>query len=462
MTENNEDPLRRYIDDRLHSVEQQLPFNEHAERDVLTAILCDSTLIWRVKEIISHQDFMFGMHSHIFKAMSQLAIANEAITAVTIDNKMQANGQQIPGGGIIYISNMIVGHPGFSINATLDLAIIIKNKSRARAGILRCREVESALKTESDDSTHIIGRAATQFFELGHDIRNPGLTPIGESIAVAIAEAQRAGQLQSTVTGLATGLIDVDTKSSGWQPHDLIIVAARPSMGKTALMLNWATHAAIELGKKVPIFSLEMSKTKLTHRIICARTGIDSQRFKNGFLTADEWRRVAEEGEVIANSGIYIDDSAAISTGYMQGKLNALVSEDGVPIDLICVDYMQMMSANRSGGNRYEEITQISRELKALAKLFNCPVVALSQLSRAPESRNPPKPIMSDLRESGAIEQDADYVAFIYREAYYKPTLENANLAEILLSKNRNGPTGTCHAIWDETTGNFRNAERNF
>jgi replicative DNA helicase len=294
-------------------------------------------------------------------------------------------------------------------------------------------------------------------FALADERTRQGFTHIQPIAETVLAKVQEYAKREShALTGLSTGFRDLDEKTSGLQKTDLIIIAARPSMGKTALCLTLAQNAAILEGAVVAVFSLEMSKEQLVMRMLSSEAKVDAHRFRTGYLTRDEWGRLAEAIGTLSEAKIFIDDTAGISVLEMRAKTRRLYAEQK-RLDLIVVDYMQLMSGSKKTESRQQEVSQISRELKALAKELQVPVIALSQLSRAPEARNPPKPMMSDLRESGSIEQDADVVAFIYREDYYKPTEENAGIAELLISKQRNGPTGTVKLAFLKEFTRFEN-----
>jgi replicative DNA helicase len=294
-------------------------------------------------------------------------------------------------------------------------------------------------------------------FALAEERTRQGFSHIQPVAETVLAKVQEYAKREShALTGLATGFRDLDEKTSGLQPTDLIIVAARPSMGKTALCLTLAQNAATLEGACVAVFSLEMSKEQLVMRMLSSEARVDAHRFRTGYLTRDEWGRLAQAIGTLSEAKIFIDDTPGISVLEMRAKTRRLVAEQK-KLDLIVVDYLQLMSGSKRSESRQQEVSQISRELKGLAKELGVPVVALSQLSRAPEARNPPRPMMSDLRESGSIEQDADVVCFIYREDYYKPTDENAGIAEILISKQRNGPTGTVKLAFLKEFTRFEN-----
>ncbi|MDQ3221416.1 MAG: replicative DNA helicase, partial [Acidobacteriota bacterium] len=280
------------------------------------------------------------------------------------------------------------------------------------------------------------------------------IQPVAEKVLEKVQEY--AKRESHALTGLATGFRELDEMTSGLQPSDLIIIAARPSMGKTALCLTMAQNAAITEKAVVGIFSLEMSKEQLVMRMMSSEAKVDASRFRKGILSREEWERLARAIGTLSDAKIFIDDTPGISVLEMRAKARRLAAEQKA-LDLIVVDYLQLMGGSRRNENRQQEVSQISRELKGLAKELNVPVVALSQLSRAPEARNPPRPLMSDLRESGSIEQDADVVTFIYREDYYKPTEENTGMAELIISKQRNGPTGTVKLAFLKEFTRFEN-----
>ena len=426
---------------REQYLEKPLPSSTESERLILGAILLDNQLISQAIEKLSAEDFYSPLHRRIFKAMTALFERSERIDPILIGEELKKDGAIESIGGVASITNLTYGLPHFS--DIFDYCKVVKDKSIVRNLIKVCNQITSEALAEEDDAKNVLDNAERMIFALADERTRQGFThiqPIAENV---LAKVQEFAKREShALTGLSTGFRDLDEKTSGMQKTDLIIVAARPSMGKTALCLTLAQNAATLEKAVVAVFSLEMSKEQLVMRMLSSEARVDAHRFRTGYLTRDEWGRLAEAIGTLSNAKIFIDDTPGISVLEMRAKVRRLATEQK-KLDLIVVDYLQLMSGGKRSESRQQEVSQISRELKALAKELQVPVVALSQLSRAPEARNPPRPMMSDLRESGSIEQDADVVAFIYREDYYKPSEENAGVAELLIAKQRNGPTGT-------------------
>jgi replicative DNA helicase len=440
---------------REQYLEKPLPSSAESERVILGAILLDNQLLTQAIEKLNVEDFYSPLHRRIFKAMTALFEKSERIDPILIGEELKKDGSIESIGGIATITNLTYGLPHFS--DIFDYCKVVKDKSIVRNLIKVCNQITSEALSEEDDAKDVLDNAEKMIFALADERTRQGFShiqPIAESVLAKVQEY--AKRETHALTGLSTGFRDLDEKTSGLQKTDLIIVAARPSMGKTALCLTLAQNAAIMEKAVVAVFSLEMSKEQLVMRMLSSEAKVDAHRFRTGYLTRDEWGRLAEAIGTLSEAKIFIDDTAGISVLEMRAKTRRLFAEQK-KLDLIVVDYMQLMSGSKKTESRQQEVSQISRELKALAKELQVPVVALSQLSRAPEARNPPRPMMSDLRESGSIEQDADVVAFIYREDYYKPTDENAGIAELLISKQRNGPTGTVKLAFLKEFTRFEN-----
>jgi replicative DNA helicase len=426
---------------REQFLERPLPSSPDSERVILGAILLDNELITQAIEQISPDDFYSPNNRRIFKAMIALFEKGDRIDPILIGEELKKEGSIDSIGGVATITNLTFGLPHFS--DIFDYTKVVKSKAMSRNLIKVCNQITSEALAEEDDAEVILDNAERMIFALADEKTRQGFSHIQPIAETVLAKVQEFAKREShALTGLSTGFRDLDEKTSGLQPTDLIIVAARPSMGKTALCLTLAQNAAILEKAVVAVFSLEMSKEQLVMRMLSSEARVDAHRFRTGYLTRDEWGRLAEAIGTLSNAKIFIDDTAGISVLEMRAKTRRLFAEQK-KLDLIVVDYLQLMSGGKRSESRQQEVSLISRELKGLAKEMNVPIVALSQLSRAPEARNPPRPMMSDLRESGSIEQDADVVAFIYREDYYKPSEENAGIAELLIAKQRNGPTGT-------------------
>lgn len=387
-------------------LEKPLPSSPDSERVILGAILLDNTLISQAIELLKEDYFYIPLHRRVFKAMSALFERGEKIDPILIGEELKKEGQYESSGGIATITNLTFGLPHFS--NIESYAKVVKGKAITRNLIKVCNQITSEALAEEDDAEVILDHAEQAIFALADERSRQGFShvkPIAENVLHKVQEF--AKRESHALTGLATGYRDLDSMTSGLQRTDLIIVAARPSMGKTALCLNIAQNAAILEGAVVAVFSLEMSKEQLVMRMLSSEARVDAHRFRNGFLTRDEWGRLAEAIGTLSEAKIFIDDTPGISPLEMRAKVRRLVAEQK-QLDLIVVDYMQLMSGSgKRNDNRQQEVSQISRELKGLAKEMNVPLIALSQLSRAPEARNPPKPQMSDLRESGCLTGDS-------------------------------------------------------
>ncbi len=441
-------------------LEKPLPSSEESERVILGAILLDNALISQAVELLKPEDFYSPRNRKVFTAMLNLFEKNERIDPILIGEELKKEGQLEAIGGIAAITNYTYGLPHFS--NIQDYAKVVGDKAIVRGLIKVCNQITSKALAEEDDAKEILDEAERMIFALADEKNRQGfahIKPVAEDVLHKVKEYS----LREThaLTGLATGFRDLDQMTSGLQPADLIIVAARPSMGKTALCLTLAQNSALQENATVAFFSLEMSKEQLVMRMLSSEARVNAHRFRTGYLSKEEWGRLAESIGLLSETKIFIDDTPGISVLEMRAKARRLVAEQK-KLDLIIVDYLQLMSGSKRTESRQQEVSQISRELKGLAKELNVPLIALSQLSRAPEARNPPKPMLSDLRESGSLEQDADVVAFIYREEYYAKDPENLddekkNVAEILLMKQRNGPVGTVKLAFLKEFTRFEN-----
>lgn len=441
---------------REQFLERSLPSNEESERAILGAILLDNSLITQVVEHLRPEDLYSPLHRRILAAMIALFEASMSIDPILIGEELKKEGTSLESiGGIAAITNLTYGLPHFSDLG--DYIKVVADKALMRNLIRTCNQITSEALEEEEDAKDILDHAEQMIFALAERRTREGFSavkPIAETVLEKVHEyAQRESH---ALTGLSTGFRDLDEMTSGLQESDLVIVAARPSMGKTALCLTVAQNAAILENAVVGIFSLEMSKEQLVMRMMSSEAKVDAKRFRQGMLSREEWERLGRAIGTLSEAKIFIDDTPGISVLEMRAKVRRLAAEQK-RLDLIVVDYLQLMSGSGRTESRQQEVSKISRELKALAKEMKVPVVALSQLSRAPEARNPPKPMMSDLRESGSIEQDADVVAFIYREDYYKPDEENQGMAELIISKQRNGPTGSIRLAFLKEFTRFEN-----
>jgi len=426
---------------RDQMLERPLPHSADAERAILGAIILDNGLVNQAIELLRPEDFYVRAHYHLFRAMISMSERGAEINPILLGEELRRESALEQVGGIAFISELTYGLPHFTNLA--HYAKVVRDKSLLRQLVKVANKVTSEALEEEDEASVILDHAEQMIFALADERTRQGFIHVKPVADQVLEKIQELGGRGIVLTGLATGFNDLDEMTSGLQPSDLIIVAARPSMGKTALCLTLAQNAAIKAGAVVGVFSLEMSKESLVMRMLCSEGSVDAHKFRSGHLNRDEWARLAGALGKISDAKIFIDDTPGISVLEMRAKSRRLAAEQK-QLDLIIVDYLQLMSgSSRRAESRQQEVSQISRELKGLAKELNVPLVALSQLSRAPEARTDHRPMLSDLRESGSIEQDADVVAFIYREEQYNRTEENAGIAEVIVAKQRNGPTGT-------------------
>lgn len=450
---------------REQSLERALPNSAEAERAILGGVVLDNGLISQAIELLRPEDFYVPSHRRIFLAMIALFERGAEINPILIGEELKKENALESVGGISFITNLTYGLP-HSTNIA-HYAKVVRGKSMLRQLIKASNKITQEALEQEDEPEIILDHAEQAIFQLADERIRQGFVhvkPVAEQLLEKIQEMEGRA---AVLTGLTTGFADLDKMTSGLQRQDLVIVAARPSMGKTSFALMLAENAAIHAGAVVGIFSLEMSKEALVMRMLCSQGNIDAQRFRNGFLSRPEWAQIAKSLGTLADARIFLDDSAAITVLEMRAKARRLAAEQK-KLDLIVVDYLQLMSGSaKRFESRQQEVSQISRELKGLAKELNVPVVALSQLSRAPESRSDHRPQLADLRESGALEQDADVVAFIYREEQYKTPEERNNLpedqknvAELIVAKQRNGPTGTVDLRFTPSSMRFDNLYR--
>jgi replicative DNA helicase len=443
---------------RDQMLERPLPNSSEAERAILGAIILDNALVSQAIEQLKPEDFYVPSHRRIFLAMISLFEHGSEINPILISEELRRDGAVEAVGGLSFISNLTYGLPHFA-NIT-HYAKIVRDKSMLRQLVKACNKITSEALEEEDEAEIILDHAEQAIFALADERTRQGFAHVKPIADAMLEHVQEMAGRSAMLTGLTTGFNDLDSMTSGLQASDLIVVAARPSMGKTALCLTLAQNAAIQAQAVVGIFSLEMSKESLVMRMLSSEARVDAHRFRSGFLSRDEWARLAGALGALAETKIFIDDTPGITVLEMRAKARRLAAEQK-KLDLIIVDYLQLMSgSSRRTESRQQEVSQISRELKALAKELNVPLIALSQLSRAPENRTDHRPQLADLRESGAIEQDADVVAFIYREEQYNRTEENAGIAEIIVAKQRNGPTGVAKLAFLKEFTRFENMWR--
>ena len=434
-----------------------MPHSIEAEQSVIGAMLMDSEAIEIASEMLREEDFYARQYGVLFSAILEMHTKGEAVDPVTLQTRLREKNlpPEIYGSSAIF---ELIDQVPTSANIK-TYAGIVAEKSLLRRMIRANEEIAGACYTQKDDVEEILNQAEKKIFEISQKRDADGFVPIRQIVLNAIDKIEYASHIKGNVTGLSTGFTDLDNRTAGFQPSDLILIAARPSMGKTALVLNIAQHMTLRENRCTAIFSLEMSKEQLTNRLFSMESHVDAQKIRTGDLTEQEWADLIESAGNIGESKLIIDDTPAISVPQMRSKCRKYKMEFG--LEMVIVDYLQLMSGSgRSGESRQQEISDISRSLKALARELNVPVVALSQLSRAVESRPNHRPMLSDLRESGAIEQDADVVMFIYRDDYYNPDSEKKGVAEIIIAKQRNGPIGTVELSWQPALTKFANLAR--
>jgi replicative DNA helicase len=433
--------------------EKTLPHNAEAERTVLGAVLVDGTAFNSAAEILTRDDFYREGHRRIFDAMAALAERSAIIDLVTVKDELAKSAALEAVGGAAYVAGLLDGMPRI-VNVEA-WSRIIKEKAALRNLIHASNRIVQSCYEAEDEPAVILDRAEKAIFDIAEHRLRQGFIGIREIVKESFRTIDQLSQSKELVTGLPTGFVDLDERTSGLQKGDLIIVAARPAMGKTSFCLNLAQYASAKTGETVGIFSLEMAKEQLVLRMLCADARVDAHRLRTGNLQEKDWTRLAKAYADLSASKIFIDDSASLTPLEMRAKCRRLKAEHG--LGLVVIDYLQLCSAPGRAENRQQEIASVSRSLKGLAKELSVPVVALSQLSRAPEARTEKRPQLSDLRESGALEQDADVVMFIYREEEYKPTEENRGVAEIIIGKQRNGPTGMLKLAFIKEYTRFEN-----
>jgi replicative DNA helicase len=421
--------------------ERTLPHNLEAERSVLGAILVHNDAFNLAAQVITELDFFRDAHRRIFEKMIALNERGAAIDFVTLKEELARAGELDEVGGPAYVGSLADGVPR-ATNVEY-YARIVKEKSTLRNLIYAANKILTNAYEAEQESDIILDEAETSIFSIADDRLKAGFVPMRDLVKESFPKIEQLFEQKRLVTGTPTGFVDVDEMTRGFQPGDLIIIAARPSMGKTSLILNISQHVAIQPNMTVGFFSLEMSKESLFIRLLTSEAQIDSHRLMSGAIGQKDYGRISHALESLSAMRLFIDDTANIGVMEMRAKARRLQAEHG--LHLLVVDYIQLMSGRGRFENRTLELAAISRSIKGLAKELNVPIVVLSQLSRAPESRSDHRPQLSDLRESGALEQDADLVILIYRDDVYNkdPNSENAGIAELILAKQRNGPTGT-------------------
>lgn len=446
------------------ALEKSLPHSLEAERAVLGALLLDNALFDQAAEILRPDDFYPDNHRRIYSRMESLYASARAVDLLTLKEELQKDGELETVGGVAYIASLVDGVPRTS--NVEHYARIVKEKSLLRKLIHSANEILVRSFSNEESPLDLLERAEKAIFDISQEKIQSGFLNLQDLLGVAYKNIEALYQRKELITGIPTGFVELDHLTCGFQPSDLVIVAARPGLGKTSFALNVAQYAALHHGKAVGLFSLEMAARQLVTRLLCAEARVDGHKVRSGYLSKEDWNRLARGMSGLSQARIFIDDTPGLSIMEMRSKARRLKVERG--LDLLIVDYLQLMSGSAGGRVRYEnrqqEISAISRGLKALSKELNIPLIAISQLSRAPEQRRGDhRPQLSDLRESGSIEQDADVVLFIYREDFYKKDEElsdESGVAEIIIGKQRNGPLGTVKLAFVDQWTKFENLAR--
>ena len=420
------------------------PHSVESEQSILGSIILDKEAIITVAETIQPMDFYKEAHKIIYESMLKLNSNNEPIDLITLIEELRKEGHLDSIGGISYLTSLSTIVP--TTSNVKYYANIVKEKSVMRQLIKASNEIINLGYDASTDVQEILDKAEKNIFDISQEKSGDDIQPINVVLQDTFEMIEKLCTDKSEVTGITTGFADLNKKINGLQRTDLILLAARPAMGKTAFSLNLVQNAALKGDASVAVFSLEMSKEQLVQRMLSAQSNVELSKIKTGNLGESDWPRIIDGMAVLSEANIFIDDTPGIKISEIRSKCRRLKLEKG--LDLILIDYLQLMEGEGKNENRQQEIAKISRSLKILAKELDCPVVALSQLSRSPELRKDHRPILSDLRESGSIEQDADIVMFLYRDEYYHDDSEKKNIGEVIIAKNRHGETGNVELVW--------------
>lgn len=420
------------------------PNDANAEDSVLSSMIFDREAIATAYELLKSEDFYRPDNQGLFETMIELFTIGVPVDFVTLSNKLIEKGILGSVGGRDRVAALA---SGFSTSANIrHHAKIVADKSLLRRLIKAAGNIEANCYEQRDEADYVLEKAEKEIFAIAQKRGASDFLAMNEILLKTLDKLDEIARSKGKITGIATGFTDFDNRTAGLQPSDLILLGARPSMGKSALLLNIAHNVAIKKGIPTAYFTLEMSRDQCATRILCGEANIDAQKLRTGDLNDDDWLKIAEAIGPLSQGALYIDDTPGISVNELRAKCRRLKMEKG--LGLIMVDYLQLMTTGGKSESRQQEISEISRGLKAVAKELDCPLFTAAQLSRAVEARSDHRPMLSDLRESGAIEQDADVVAFLYREEYYKPETEKKNQAELIIAKQRNGPTGTVELTW--------------
>ncbi len=434
------------------------PHNVEAERAVIGSMLMDKDAILIGSEILTAEDFYQGQYGEMFQALVDLYKAGVATDLVTLQNKLREMETSPELSSAEFLAGLTLSVPT-SANIR-HYANIVHDKAMLRKMIQATESVANACYLDSKPVEEIMDMAEKNVFDVLHKRSSEEFEPIGKIVLRSLDQISQAAKQESHITGIETGFRDLDFKTAGLQDSDLILLAARPSMGKTAFVLNLVEYVSLHSESTIAMFSLEMSKEQLVKRMLSMNSNVDSQKIRVGSLEDEDWIRLVDSVRRIGNTNLIIDDTSGITVSELRTKCRKIKIDHG--LDMVIIDYLQLMSGsgNRRGENRQQEISDISRSLKVMARELNVPVIALSQLSRAVEQRPDKRPMLSDLRESGAIEQDADVVMFLYRDEYYNSDTEDKNVAEVIIAKQRSGPTGKVKLAWIPHLTKFGNLEQ--
>jgi replicative DNA helicase len=437
-------------------IKKVLPHNGEAEQSVIGSMIMDKDAIAGAAELLTGEDFYQQRFGVLFDAILELYNEGKPVDLITLQNKLKEKEVPEELNSLEFFRDIIASVPT-SANVRY-YANIVKEKSTLRQMIKVTESITNDCYMDKEKLETIMEDSEKKMFDILQKRNTGDFVSIRDIVFKSLESIEAAARNKGSVTGVSTGFYDLDYKTAGLQPSDLILIAARPSMGKTAFVLNIAEYAVLRGNVTTAIFSLEMSKDQLVKRIMSMHSKVNSQSIRTGELSDDDWIKLVESAKEIGNSNLIIDDTSSISIGELRSKCRKYKLEFN--LGLVIIDYLQLMTGSKKNESRQQEISEISRSLKGLARELNCPVVALSQLSRAVEQRPDKRPMLSDLRESGAIEQDADIVMFIYRDDYYNHDSEEAGISEIIIGKQRNGPVGTVKLAWQSQYTKFANLER--
>ena len=437
-------------------IKRILPHSLEAEQSVIGCMLMDKEAILIASETLHPDDFYGKQYGILFESMVELYNEGKAVDFVTLQNRLKEKGVPPEISSMEYVRDLVT-----EVITSANIkhyANIVADKALLRRLIRINEDIANTCYAGKETTNFILEDTEKRIFDVVQRRNTGDFVPISEVVMNALEKINLASQTKGVVTGIATGFVDLDYKTAGLQPSDLILVAARPSMGKTAFVLNIAQYVCFKLGVPAAIFSLEMSKEQLVNRLLSLESFVNSQSIRTGNMTDSDWDSLVEGAGIVGNSKLVIDDTPGISISELRSKCRKYKLEHG--LQLVMIDYLQLMSGSGRSDSRQQEISEISRSLKSLARELSVPIIALSQLSRAVEQRENHRPVLSDLRESGAIEQDADVVMFLYRDDYYHHDTEKKNVAEVIIAKQRNGPIGTIELSWIPDYTKFANLEK--